>query len=62
MQGQLPSRPDNPSRTLIGSSAVLAADAEFAEPSGGDLAGAPGAGCGAAETQRRGPGATRLSY
>ena len=37
LQNQLPHRPDNPSHSLIGSAAGLAADAEFAERSGGDF-------------------------
>jgi hypothetical protein len=37
LQGQLPARPDNPSRPLLGSAASLTADSALAELSGGDL-------------------------
>jgi hypothetical protein len=35
LQNQLPPRPDNPSRSLLGSTANLAADSAFAERSSG---------------------------
>lgn len=38
IQNQLPPRPDDPTRTLTGSSAGLAADSDLAERSEGDFA------------------------
>jgi hypothetical protein len=37
MQGRLPPRPDHPARTLTGSSAGMAADADLAERGDGNL-------------------------
>jgi hypothetical protein len=59
LQGQLPPRPDHPARTLTGSSAGQATDADLAERSQGDLIAAR-ARARDAEQQRRKRAAARV--